>query len=134
MRQSIAASSGPAVEERCSQTHLGSQCPGWPKPRGRAWLSPVRRLCGTSSPAAPRGSDSLGQTLTQQLGAFPGSRSRTSGCGINQARGAGGARVAHVLFLGSVSSGCNCSWLLLSAAAVQWPRCKSNENAVSPCF
>ncbi|XP_008640279.2 PREDICTED: bone morphogenetic protein 2 [Corvus brachyrhynchos] len=89
MRQSIAVSSGSAVEQRCSQTRLGSQCPGWPKPRGRSWLSPARRLCGTSSPAAPRGSDSLGQTLTQQLGAFPGSRSQTSGCGINQARGAG---------------------------------------------
>lgn len=47
MKQSMAAFSGAAVEERCGQTHQGSQCPARPKPRGRAGLSPAR------PPAAP---------------------------------------------------------------------------------
>lgn len=34
--------------------------------------------------------------------------------------------------LGNVSPGCNCSWLLVSGAGVQWPRCKSNKSAVFP--
>lgn len=42
------------------------------------------------------------------------------------------ARVSLACSVGNVSPGCNCSWLLVSGAGVQWPRCESNKNAVFP--
>lgn len=146
MKQSIAASSSAPSPRRPGAAYSGPPFAS-PAASTRAGKSPVARFqlspagnlakCGAGRPGSTstRAADPLGWVLAEQLGAFPGWHSQNSHCGVSHGMGRPVqpvVRVSLACSLGNVSPGCNCCWLLVSGAGVQWPRCKSNENAVFP--
>lgn len=135
MKQSMAAFSGAAVEERCGQTHQGSQCPARPKPRGRAGLSPARPPAAPPPRPQPPGQRFSGtDPHSAARGRFPAAVAKAAAVALTGPVEPAERVSLTCFFLGSVPPGCYRSWLLLSGAAMQWPRCKSNEDAASPSF
>lgn len=156
MKRSVVASPQalprPAVEERFSR----DPCRASPATSARAGKSPVARFrlspagnlvkCRARRPAAPPAllarSPLRRWTLWDRPSLsdrvrFPAFCSQHSVRGISRGMGRPAELVGHVSLacsLGNISPGCNHSWLLVSGAGMQWPRCKSNENAVFPCF